>query len=230
MLIKNKYVILLILGVLLALVLVVCLHKLLKNQPSFHILIATAGRPLLRNMLDSLKHELTEHDAITIVFDGEKAKGKSTITPDWLDGHKSTINIIEQIPNLGHWGHGIRNQYQGNLSPKNTFIMHADDDDRYVPGTFAKLRKLCIDPNTLYITKMGYGDRPDVKIPSKEHIMQNDIGTPNGVIPSALAEKGKWLEANGGDFNYYNSIKDYAKNIVFLDLVTYSIEKYDRPA
>jgi hypothetical protein len=42
--------------------------------------------------------------------------------------------------------------------------------------------------------------------------------------------EGKWLEANGGDFNYYNSIKDYAKNIVFLDLVTYSIEKYDRPA
>jgi len=228
MLIKHKYVILLIFVIVLALVLVVYLHKLFKKTPSFHILIATAGRPLLRNMLDSLKNELTEHDAITIVFDGEKAKTKSTITPDWLEGHKSTINIIEQIPNLGHWGHGIRNQYQDNLSPKNTFIMHADDDDRYVPGTFAKLRKLCIDPNTLYITKMGYGDRPDVKIPSKKHIEQNDIGTPNGVIPYALAGKGRWLEANGGDFNYYNSIKDYANNIVFLDLITYSIEKYDR--
>jgi len=180
-------------------------------------------------MLDSLKNELTEHDAITIVFDGEKAKAKSTITPDWLEGHKSTINIIEQIPNLGHWGHGIRNQYQGNLSPKNAFIMHADDDDIYIPGTFAKLRKLCVDPNTLYITKMEYRDRPDVIIPSKNHIELNDIGTPNGIIPWKLAEKGRWLGEYGGDFNYYNSIKDYANNIVFLDLVTYSIEKYDRP-
>ena len=228
MVIKNKYLILLILSIFLALLLVTYLHKLWRKTPTFHILIATAGRPALRNMLDSLKHELTEHDAITIVFDGEKAKAKSTITPDWLEGHKSTINIIEQIPNLGHWGHGIRNKYQGNLSPKNTFIMHADDDDRYVSGTFAKLRKLCVDPNTLYITKMEYRDRPDVLIPSKEYIAQNDIGTPNGVIPTAINGKGKWLEANGGDYNYYNSIKDYAKNIVFLDLVTYSIEKFDR--
>jgi hypothetical protein len=231
MLTKHKYVILLILAIFLTLALVAYLHKLLKKPPTFHILIATAGRPVLRNMLDSLKYELTEHDAITIVFDGEKAKAKSTITPDWLEGHKSTVNIIEQIPNLGHWGHGIRNHYQDNLSPKNTFIMHADDDDVYIPGTFERLRKLCVDPNTLYITKMEYRDRPDVKIPSKnQNITQNDIGTPNGVIPTALAGKGRWLEANGGDFNYYNSIKDYANHIVFLDLITYSIEKYDRQA
>jgi len=228
--IKHKYVILLILVVFIVLVLVACLHKLLKKPPTFHILIATAGRPVLRNMLDSLKHELTEHDAITIVFDGEKAKTKSTITPDWLDGHKSTVNIIEQIPNLGHWGHGIRNQYQGNLSPQTTYIMNADDDDLYVPGTFERLRKLCVDPNILYISKMEYRDRPDKIIPSKNQILQNDIGTPNGIIPAALAGKGRWLEANGGDYNYYNSIKDHAKDVVFLDLISYSIEKYDRPA
>ena len=121
--------------------------------PTFHILIATAGRPCLRIMLDSLKDELLENDAITIVFDGENAFSNSTFNDDWLNSHKSKINIIKQIPNLGFYGHAIRNKYQGILNPKTTFIMNADDDDYYVTGTFDKLRRMCLHSDTLYIAK-----------------------------------------------------------------------------
>lgn len=203
----------------------VCTSK----TPTFHILIATAGRKTLINMLDSLKNELTGDDAITIVFDGDGSKSSSEISPEKLEGHKAHINIIEQRPNLGFWGHAIRNKYQGILSPTCTFIMHADDDDVYISGSFDKLRKLCIDPNTLYVARMERTYKRDIPndfIPAidKPNIIEiGNIGTPNGIIPSAIASKGEWGYACGGDGHYYTVIKDYVNNVVFVDVTAYLV-------
>jgi hypothetical protein len=191
--------------------------------PTFHILIATGGRPCLQIMLDSLKDELTENDAITIVFDGEDALSKSTYSDDWLNNHKSKISIIQQVPNLGFYGHGIRNKYQGILNPKTTFIMNADDDDYYVAGTFNKLRRLCSASNTLYIAKF-HKKSNNVIVPSiLGQIVQNDIGTPCGIIPFDMADKSTWEYRYGGDFNYYNNLKTHVSKIEFLDLIIYIV-------
>lgn len=197
-----------------------------ESAPTFHILIATAGRPSLKNLLDSLKNELTENDAITIVFDGDKAKIKSEISSSWFSAHKSKINIIEQTPNLGFWGHGIRNKYQSILEPKCTFVMHADDDDTYVAGSFAKLRRLCKNPDTLYIAKMERINKNNKEIiPSlkQDTIKHGDIGTPNGIVPSAISSKGEWGNFYGGDFHYYNGVSKNA-DVVFLDDVIYTVK------
>ena len=202
------------------------------KTPSFHILIATSGRKSLHKMLNSLKNELNNNDAITIVFDGEKSKQKSKISSEWLNGHKAHINIIEQIPNLGYWGHGIRNKYQGILSPECTFIMHADDDDKYIPGSFNKLRKSCIDKDTFYIAKMeriykNHNKTTEI-IPSINNpklLTLGNVGTPNFIVPSSIAPKGKWDNVYGGDFSYYNSVCNFANNIVILDNVIYTIYK-----
>jgi len=196
-----------------------------ESAPTFHILIATAGRPSLKNLLDSLKNELTENDAITIVFDGDKAKAKSEISSIWFSAHKSKINIIEQTPNLGFWGHGIRNKYQSILEPNCTFVMHADDDDTYVPGSFAKLRKTCKNPDTLYIAKMERIHPKNKEIiPSlkQDTIKHGDIGTPNGIVPSKISSKGEWGHFYGGDFHYYNGVSDHA-DVVFLEHVIYTV-------
>jgi len=191
--------------------------------PTFHILIATSGRPSLKNMLDSLKYELLQNDAITVVFDGNSGKAKSLFSADWLKGHKSKIQIIEEDPNLGYWGHGIRNKYQGTLEQKTTYIMHADDDDVYIKGSFNRLRQLCTDPNILYIAKMlnvVHGNT----IPSQSHsIVKDDIGTPCGIIPFEIANKSTWELKYAGDFDYYNNLYKYAKNTVFLDIIIYKV-------
>lgn len=209
---------------------VICIYYRNRSTPTFHILIATAGRPSLRNMLDSLKHELTTGDAITIVFDGHSAKSKAGISPEWLVGHKARITLIEQTPNLGFWGHGIRNAYQGHLSPECTFVMHADDDDVYVPGSFIQLRKLCVNPDTLYITQMERVHNQKGKareiIPSVNEmqlIKLGNIGTPNGIIPRAIAQKGEWGNFYGGDWHYYNTVQESAANVVLLDTVIYTV-------
>uniref|UniRef100_A0A6C0KLN2 Glycosyltransferase 2-like domain-containing protein n=1 Tax=viral metagenome TaxID=1070528 RepID=A0A6C0KLN2_9ZZZZ len=195
-----------------------------KFIPTFHILIATSGRPCLFNMLHSLKDELTSNDAITIVFDGEGAIQRSTFSDDWLKGHQSNIKIIEQTPNLGYWGHAIRNKYQGILEPKTTFIMNADDDDIYVSGSFQKLRQLCINKNTLYIAKFLVKHN-NVQVPSQLiHIIQDDIGTPCGIIPFELANKSNWEYKYGGDFDYYNKLKEYVSDITFLNTIIYIVD------
>ena len=191
------------------------------NFPTFHILIATCGRNSLKRMLDSLKNELNERDAISIIFDGADALNKSSFNNNWISTHKCKINIIEQVPNLGFWGHGIRNIYQGILDPRTTFIMNADDDDEYIPGSFNKLRSICIDPNILYISKFLVKHN-NILIPRQnEKIVQNDIGTPCGIIPFDIANTSSWAPRYGGDFNYYDNLQ-YDK-IQFLDIVIYNV-------
>ena len=192
--------------------------------PTFHILIATAGRPCLKRMLDSLKDELTEKDAITIVFDGVGAFEKSTFNKEWIEYHRATIHVIKQHAALGWWGHGIRNQYQGSLHTKTTYIMHADDDDLYVKGSFSFLRQRCISPHTLYIANMVHSHTNQV-IPPFGHkkIEQDKIGTPCGIIPFEKAPMAVWKERYGGDFDYYDTLQYHVANLIFLDYIMYQI-------
>ena len=192
------------------------------STPTFHVLICTGGKPLLKGMIDSLKAELLEGDAITIIFDGPDALKKSTFTDEWTSGFKCAIKKIEENPALGFWGHGARNKYQGQLTPRTTFIMNADDDDTYIAGSFAKLREKCVDPNTLYIAKMTYVNDRNTIIPRQnKEIVYADISTQNGIIPFDMAAKGEWKPKYGGDFDYYTDLKKLNPPIAFLEEVIY---------
>ena len=196
--------------------------------PTFHILIATAGRPTLKKLLDSLKGELTESDAITIVFDGTGAKEKAGYDESWFSGHMSQHTVIVQDPNLGAGigGEPIRTKYQTSLKPETTYIMHADDDDEYIKGSFEKLRRICTDPEVLYIAKMNYSDKPGLVIPRQnKDIVHADIGTPNGIIPFHSAAKAQWGMRYGGDFDYYNALQTKVKEVIFLDTIIYTVFK-----
>ena len=199
-----------------------------ESAPTFHILIATAGRPTLKNLLDSLKNELTEKDAITIVFDGPDAEKKSGFNKSWYSGHLSKNTTLTQIPNLGAGigGEPIRTKYQTSLKPQTTYIMYADDDDEYIAGSFDKLRKLCKDPKNLYIAKMNFSDDKGRVIPSQnKEIKFTDIGTPNGIVPFHIAGDAKWGMRYGGDFDYYNAIQHKVQDVVFLDEIIYTVFK-----
>jgi len=194
------------------------------TTPTFHILIATAGRPCLKRMLDSLKNELTENDAITIVFDGEESFERSTFTQEWLKDHHAKIHLIKQYTQLGSWGHGVRNQYQGKLHMKTTYIMHADDDDVYVKGSFEYLRQRCISSHTLYIASMIHSHTHQVLPPfGHRRIEQEKIGTPCGIIPFESADKAVWKDRIGGDFDYYHALQNHVANLMFLDYIIYQI-------
>jgi hypothetical protein len=193
--------------------------------PTFHILIATGGRPRLLNMLNSLKNELTASDAITIVFDGPDARGKSGYNDDWVRNHKCVVKTLDQIPNLGAGigGEPIRNNYQGLLNPVTTYIMHADDDDVYLEGSFNVLREKCRDPHILYIARMQ--GLKNVIIPREDdtRMWAGNIGSPNGIIPFNDAAKASWGIMRGGDCIYYNDLQNKVKEVQYLPDIIYKV-------
>ena len=197
-------------------------------QPTFHVLICTGGRPQLKRMLDSLKGQLLENDAVTIIFDGPNALEKSTMKDDWVSEFKCPVKKIEQDPGLGFWGHEARNKYQGPLEPKTTFVMHADDDDMYIENSFNILRNKCTNFSKLYIARMtkseNYKDRSKY-LPSnnKLEIALSNIGTPCGIIPFDIVDKSTWAHRVGGDFDYYNGLKDKATGVEYLSDLIYKI-------
>ena len=71
---------------------------------------------------------------------------------------------------------------------------------------------------------MNYDDKSDLVTPTQnEKIIQDDIGTPNGIIPFYLAGKAEWGLRYGGDFDYYNALQKEVKNVVFLDEIIYTV-------
>jgi len=182
---------------------------------TFHVLIATIGRPSLQRMLDSLSSQLLPCDHLTVVFDGQGWDGQTFDTGKFV----CQVHMIHQTPNLGHWGHVIRNKYAKRLE-KTDFVMHADDDDYYAEGTFDYLREACTDTSCLYIAHVRHNEHYS-KINS-EKIKYGDIGTPSGIIPYELNTKGFWRATLGGDGYFYEEIGKLAR-VEFLDRVIYHI-------
>lgn len=187
--------------------------------PSFHILIATTGRTSLTQMLQSLQPQLEAQDHLTIVYDGREAPEQLTVA------FKCQVHLKTQIPALGFWGHGIRNVWSQALE-RTDFVLHADDDDQYVPGAFETLRKLCKNPRALYIARYR---RPngDLIPPFTGIIRENYVGTPCGIIPYDLnvfgAKGGGWLHRRGGDGKFYEKIAKKAVRVQELEIVIYEV-------
>lgn len=183
---------------------------------TFNILIATVGRPSLQRMLDSLSPQLEESDCLTIVFDGHSSIPKFDISK-----FKCHVQQHHEPVALGSWGHAIRNKYAP-LLEKRDFVMHADDDDIYLPGVFGELRKQCVNPETLYIAKMNVRKIGRI-IPEGNFIRINHIGTPNGIIPYDLNSKSTWKYQYGGDGLFYQELSQFARSVVFLSTVIYLV-------
>jgi hypothetical protein len=156
-------------------------------------------------MLDSLLPQLQPNDHLTVVFDGKK----DIPTSFQFAEAKCHLHLKAEFPALKFWGHGIRNKY-ARLLEKTDFVLHADDDDIYLPDTFQYLRDKCRNFDTLYIARMWIGSTLS---PSHD---DGNVGTPCGIIPHQLNSKAKWQELYGGDGDFYSALKRQAKSIQHL--------------
>jgi len=195
-------------------------------QPTFHVLLTSSGRPSLKQMLDSLKEEVKDGDAVTVLFDGEQAFIDSGFNDSWIQEFGGRLHKIVEKDKQGNWGHALRTKYQGTLQPKTTFVLHGDDDDIYVKGFMQKLREKCVNPNTLYIAKMGFKHEtyPGESVPRGTTIQKKDISTQNGIIPYDLVGKGEWFPNYHGDYQYYEQLSKHAKSIEFIPDIIYTIQ------
>ncbi|MEM3857794.1 MAG: glycosyltransferase family A protein [Candidatus Micrarchaeaceae archaeon] len=216
----------------------------------FHVLIATIGRKSIFYMLNSLKDELSNDDFLTIVYDDKDIDNTKYKVKEYIKKFKCKTNIIWQSPNLGYFGHAIRQKYK---DLEGDFILHADDDNLYFPGSFTKLREICVNKNTLYLfsmlniviynirnyelTKEKFKRKLDsnfnVLRTLNEFIYKKDFipeyriqptswfDTGIGVIPAYLNKLGTWGLYAGGDVTFYESVIEKTKNIEFIDICIY---------
>ncbi len=190
-------------------------EHLFSTKVSFHVLIATVGRPTLQRMLNSLSCQLEESDCLTIVYDGH------SVVPNFdVSKFKCPVNQFFEPEALKFWGHGIRNKY-ASLLEKRDFVMHADDDDIYVENAFGKLRMYCQNKNTLYVARMFAADKSFV--PRRKIIECANIGTPCGIIPFELNSKGTWGTIYGGDGMFYKDLEKEAESLKFLNVLIYQV-------
>jgi hypothetical protein len=182
---------------------------------SFHILIATTGRPFLQQMLNSLSPQLLDRDCLTIVFDG-----CSEIPTFDFKNFKCKVNKFNEPTALGFWGHGVRNKYASLLEPRD-FVMHADDDDLYKPDAFSMLRNRCKDSSKLYIAKTRT-NLLNIQNTESGNTLEN-IATPCGIIPYELNKQGTWAEKYGGDDSFYQEIIQKVSTIELLKIVIYEV-------
>ena len=225
--------------------------ELKRNIPTFNVLIATLGRECLVNMLKSLQNELNKGDCLTIIFDGVKPIQEvynfkflcelQIIHQKENLGRKITSRIYapnRPFPASGDGGHAIREFYKDKLE-KRDFIMHADDDDEYLPGSFDKLRKYCDNKDCLYIAKMSFKPFVNRCVPAPGRWSRgkdphdggifagSNVGTPNGIIPYELNKKGRWRSTVGGDGMFYRGIRKKCKKFQFLDILIYQIRPHE---
>jgi len=194
------------------------LQRSIFGNTTINILIATVGRSTLQRMLNSLVYQLNENDCLTIVYDGHKFIPYFNIS-----NFKCKVLQYFEPEALKYWGHGIRNKY-ATLLEKTDFVMHADDDDIYLPSALNTIRNNIIDWNTLYIYKLFVNNLPH---PIIHEIKVGNIGTPCGIIPYNLNLRGVWGYIYGGDGMFYETLLSYEKNIKFFNDVIYSVRPYN---
>ena len=180
-------------------------------MPSFHILIASNGRKTIIHQIRSLIPQLLSNDYITIVFDGPQSEEYKEFVSEQCKKFKCKVNIIIEPYNLGFYGHGIRNKHN---YLEGDFIMHADDDDFYLPNSFKMLRKLCNDPDMIYIFMFEAKTGRNI---FNTEFKVGSIGTPAGIIPQKYNTKGYWGLRNGGDGDFYIELSNqFSKNFIFI--------------
>jgi len=187
-------------------------------RPSLHVLLTTIGRSTLLRMLNSLEPQLESCDYLTLVFDAKDQDGVFDDVLTVLTTFKCVCTVIMEERNLGYWGHGIRNKYN-QLS--GDFILHGDDDDVYLPGALARIRKeVCADFHALYVFPMV---TPNGICIYGRPFVAGSIGTPMGAIPACYNSEARWGYFYGGDFMFYRGISEKVSQIIYVNFPIYKV-------
>ena len=178
---------------------------------TFNVVIATANRPTLKRMVDSIASQLNSEDYITLIYDADPTEIE-------IDTRATVIKIKNSFL-LGNWGHGSRTKWQKYLP--GDYIMNADDDDVYTHNAMDIIRENCTE-SRLYIFQML--SNGITTVPNYHKIEMGNIGTPCGVYPNI--DLPEWKPVYGGDFEFYNELSNKLEH-TFVDKIIYIIKPND---
>jgi hypothetical protein len=185
---------------------------------SICFLIASVGRPSLKNSLRSLYGQFAHGiDKIIVFFDGKCEAGLDYFKEEQeLYGNDLEMTLLPK--NLGYWGHGIRNRYMDYLPCD--YIHHYDDDDAFYPDMLPGIRQDIKDNFGKIIVYKFKNWNNDIIWKTPE-IRGGQVGTSSGFLPNRPEIFGKFGYEYGGDATFWYETQDKIgkDNIVFKPTV-----------
>ncbi len=187
--------------------------------PAFNVLVATIGRPTLRRLLDSLCPQLMEWDHLTVASDDEHDFVAATLADSRF---ACRVQHRRNPARMGSWGHPSRTLHQNNLA--GDFVMHADDDNSYMEGSFDAIRRVISqtgDWNRLYLFRVDV--QPGLIVWGNRTVAIGNVDTACGVIPNRPPFP-EWPNFVGGDGAFYIELAKRLP-VEFVDHVIYRMRR-----
>lgn len=169
------------------------------SDPTLCILIPTVARPELARMLQSVREQdLRPGDEVLLVSDDRHDVAAAYWAAAGLPGRHVPLS---DGPHRD-WGHTPRNRSMS--LARADYLIHADDDDVFLPGAAARIRAAAAaHPRDFHVFPfIRHRDRHLVG--SEGVIAHGLVGTPNLVHPRVAAH-GEWGSVHGGDFQFIAS-------------------------
>jgi glycosyltransferase involved in cell wall biosynthesis len=164
---------------------------------SLTIILPTIGRPSLKATLDSIAMQIGRYDQVFVVADGHYPAAKKLV-----DSYGIQYGYFE-IPGGPHgdWGARARN-FALPLSKKG-YISFMDDDDCYLPGAFAAIRRAIQElPGKLFLFRMFHGT---TILWRREELTLGNVSSQMVVVPNRQDKLGRFTERYEGDFDFIES-------------------------
>jgi glycosyltransferase involved in cell wall biosynthesis len=167
------------------------------SDDSLTIILPTIGRLSLKASLDSISMQMGPHDQVFVIGDGQYPESRKLVD---TYGIRYAYFELPQGPHRD-WGARARN-FALPLAKKG-YISFMDDDDCYLPGAFAAIRRAIHEfPGKPFLFRMLHGTSI---LWRTEEIALGNVSSQMVVLPNQQSKLGRFTERYEGDFDFIES-------------------------
>lgn len=193
---------------------------------TFSIIIPTFGRFTLNHTLLTLKNQVSEHDEVIVVGDGDQPVAHSYFEASGLPGF-----YCHTTYQYGEYGDFARNFAMDRATRR--WLMFLDDDDGLMPDALPYLReslKTSAWP-ALHLFRMASPTNRTV-IWRQPKIYYSNVSSQNIVVSNEPSVLGRWGFAGerGGDLKFIEKTRDNLDSVFMWDKVIVNYNQFSNLA
>jgi len=183
--------------------------------PSFSFLIPTAGRPVLKNCLQSIVPQLREADEVIVI--GDTLDGNLSATEQLIKRYPGRVRYLTFKGQTHTWGHEQMNY--GISHATGDYLVFNDDDDIWVPGMTRTLRSVTTEypGQPLLFRYLGYFGY--LSWVEKGLFQEGYVGGHSLVCPNNPEKLGTWTNRYEGDWDFVEQTVSFYDTLIWRDEV-----------
>jgi predicted O-methyltransferase YrrM len=177
---------------------------LCQRPASFSIIIPSIGRESLAWTLESVTEQTCTRDEVIVVFDGRDEVVRPLV--DVVRNMRGIHALV--LPGGPKNDYGAEARTVGARLATGDFLAFIDDDDVYLPGALATVRRAISDelsrPHMFRMTRQPHAG----ELWNSPVISLGNVSTQMFVTPNDPGRLGQWTSRYGGDYDFIRSTVD----------------------